>query len=141
MRKKIVWESKHYEFNSDVGRLEQYDEHKVEKPSFESEYDAVAIGDEHIPIQKIMHTPFGLWSVDDSMNPFRQFKFWMGHTNFSIGRNAESILRHTPGVEVLRIITRYRFIVGIGRLFKIRDVRIYINKTLCGTEDVTIEKN
>lgn len=132
--RKIAWESKHYVFDPETAQLTQEPEELEPPQSYEDM--------EGIPVQKVLETPFGLFSVDDVMNPFRQFKFWMGHTNFSLGDNAAYILEHTPGVEVLKILTRYRFMIGIGKLYEIRDVRLNIEKSLCGTtNDLNIEKN
>ena len=133
-KKVISWESKHYEFNIATKSLQQVDEEKAEflKEADEDDIAQMVENGEMIPVQQVMQTPFGLWQVDDAMNPFRQFKFWMGHTNFSIGQNAELILRSMPGVEVLKILTRYRFIIGVGELFDIRNVRTQIEEALCG---------
>jgi hypothetical protein len=39
-------------------------------------------------------------------------------------------MKDVPGVEVLQVITRYRFIVGVGELFDIRNVRTNIEELL-----------
>lgn len=126
MQKQIAWESKHFTFNKTYSGLEKEEPITVDAP-YEDGFE------EEVPVQNLMATPFGLWNVDDSMNPFRDFKFWMGHTNFSIGRNAESVMKRIPGVEVLKVLTRYRFIIGVGKLYHIRDVRTRIEMALCGT--------
>lgn len=124
MKKIISWESQHYSFDNIYGKLQN---------KFTEEEDE--------EVKNMMNTPFGIWSVDDSMNPFKQFKFWMGHTNFSIGRNGKSIIKRVGGVEVLKILTRYRFLIGVGELYNIRDVRTNIEFLLCGsTDDCNLEK-
>ena len=88
-------------------------------------------------MQNVMSTPFGLWKVTDIMNPYKQFKLWMGHTNFTINEKVANLIKKTPGVEVLSILTRYRFLVGIGEMFNIRDVRTTIESAL----DCSSKKN
>ncbi len=137
MQKQIAWESKHFTFNKIYSGLEKEEGVPVtEQAPYEDEFE------EEVPVQNLMATPFGLWNVDDSMNPFREFKFWMGHTNFSIGRNAQAVMKRIPGVEVLKVLTRYRFIIGVGKLYNIRDVRVRVEMALCGTSyDKCIEEN
>lgn len=55
------------------------------------------------------------------------FNFWVGHTNFDITESIAKILEQTEGVESLDIITRYRFRIGIGKIFTDRDVMSNIN--------------
>jgi len=130
MRRVIKWQSQHLEINTLNGKLQDPD------PSFEDDddyYDEMEYEDpmvQRMPIQNVMSTPFGFWRVDDAMNPFKQFKMWMGHTNFSITPEVVEIIKSIPGVEVLQIMTRYRFIIGVGELFDIRDVRSTIETQL-----------
>lgn len=58
------------------------------------------------------------------------FDCWMAHTNFDITPSVKSLLDRIEGVEVLRVCTRYRFFVGVGRLFDFKDVADQIHKTL-----------
>ncbi len=79
---------------------------------------------------QIMNTPFGTFRVDDSMNPFKQFNFWLANTNFKITRRTREILNNIDGIEAVVFLTRYRFIVGIGKLFTQKDVCNAIDKAL-----------
>ena len=56
------------------------------------------------------------------------FDCWVGHTNFDITPSVRDALEEIAGVEVLVILTRYRFFIGIGRMFSFRDVRVTIEK-------------
>lgn len=51
------------------------------------------------------------------------FDCWMGHTNFDITPIIKEELNNIPGIEVLKICSRYRFFVGIGSMFNFTDVR------------------
>lgn len=48
---------------------------------------------------------------------------WVGHTNFDITPSLKRKLSKIEGVEALKIVSRYRFFVGVGRMFNFSDVR------------------
>lgn len=60
----------------------------------------------------------------------QNFDCWMGHTNFNLTKEIRDKLNKTDGIEVLKICSRYRFFVGIGRMFDFKDVRQNIEKLL-----------
>ena len=80
-----------------------------------------------------METPLGYFILDDALNPYKQFEFWVGHTNFDITRSVADTIMACPGVEVFELLSRYRFIIGIGQLFAFQDVRANLQQQLCGT--------
>lgn len=134
MRRIIRWKSQHLEVEPLTGKI-------VEPEYNEDDYDEDYFGnDENYVIQKIqtqnvMSTPFGLWRIDDSMNPYKHFKLWLADTNFSIIPQVVEIIEKIPGVEILQVISRYKFIIGVGELFDIRDVRVAIENSLaCNRE-------
>jgi len=51
------------------------------------------------------------------------FDCWVGHTNFDITPSVFKVLNKTEGVEVLRVCSRYRFFLGVGKMFEFKDVR------------------
>lgn len=55
---------------------------------------------------------------------------WMGHCNFNLTPKIKASLDSIDGVEILKICSRYRFFVGIGRMFKFADVRKAIEDKL-----------
>lgn len=134
MKKQIVWVSQHLELNPRSGKLSYTDE--SEDIPYTDEYEGIQEDQE---AQDLIATPFGLWRIDDTMNPLKQFKLWMGHTNFSIGEKARRFIANIPGVEVLYVLTRYRFIIGVGELFDIRDVRTAIEDGLCENQTNQID--
>ena len=143
MRRIIQWESQHLEINPVSGKLESSNQNCNENELDENYWDDNEnYISQKVHDQNIMATPFGLWKVDDAMNPYKQFKLWIGHTNFSISPIVVEIIKNVPGVEVLKILTRYRFIVGVGELFDIRDVRTTIERSLscnCGAVDLILD--
>lgn len=133
MKRTVKWHSQHLEIDVLTG--------KMRDPVVETEeevgrgYDYDYDDDEHMPMQNVMSTPFGLWKVDDTMNPYKQFKLWMGHFNFTITEDIAQIIDNIPGVEVFQILTRYRFVVAPGELFDIHDVRVSIEEALDCNKD------
>ena len=55
---------------------------------------------------------------------------WMGHTNFDITPKIKDELNCIAGVEIMKICTRYRFFIGIGRMFDFSEVRKEIEDKL-----------
>ena len=64
------------------------------------------------------------------------FDCWMGHTNFNLTEDIKDNLNKIDGVEVLKICSRYRFFIGIGRMFDFSDVRKKIEKEIMTNQGV-----
>lgn len=71
---------------------------------------------------KVIATPMGLIPYNEYTASSKIFNFWIGHTNFSICKNTARLIESADGVETLDIFTRYRFRIGIGKIFEDRDV-------------------
>lgn len=69
------------------------------------------------------------------------FDCWMGHTNFNLTPETKSVLNKIDGVEVLKICSRYRFFIGIGKMFNFNEVRAIIERELESNQGEEIEKN
>ena len=52
-----------------------------------------------------------------------RFDCRIGHTNFNITTSIKDKLNEVDGIEVLNVISRYRFFIGIGKMFKFSEVR------------------
>lgn len=59
-----------------------------------------------------------------------RFDCWIGHTNFNITTSIKNKLNEVDGIEVLNVTSRYRFFIGIGKMFNFSDVRKNIEKTI-----------
>ena len=82
--------------------------------------------------EKSSNIPF-IQLSDDLASEFSlasSFDCWVGHTNFDITPTVRKILDSVEGVEILKICSRYRFFIGVGRMFDFSDVRGNIEKTL-----------
>ena len=58
------------------------------------------------------------------------FDCWVGHTNFNLSKKIASELEKIEGVELLRICSRYRFFIGIGKMFDFKAVMKNLEKRL-----------
>jgi len=66
----------------------------------------------------------------EDIHVISNFDCWVGHTNFDITPKIREKLNIIPGVELLKICSRYRFFVGIGNMFDFTEVRKSIEKEL-----------
>lgn len=80
-----------------------------------------------IPIIPRITTPLGHFSIDDPMSPLNMCDCWTGHTNFDITPAIAEAIESIPGVEIFKTVTRYRFFLGVAKLFEFREVRVAIN--------------
>lgn len=131
--KKIVWENHAYEFNDTFNQFKEVEEDAATENFLESEKDKyLSTFFEPEDPKPIMNTPIGTFEVDNSMNPYRHYKFYIGHTNFTIDNTARVQIKEADGIEVLKVISRYRFLIGVARLFDTVVVRKNLETILCG---------
>ena len=86
--------------------------------------------------ERILYTPMGPYPEESLMKPSDRWDCWLGYTNFSITNEIEEEIggdnagtkEGVEGVEALRVLGRYTFFVGVGKLFEIRE---NIEKKLC----------
>jgi hypothetical protein len=64
------------------------------------------------------------------INLVTNYECWIGHTNFDITEAVKDKINDTLGVEILKVYSRYRFFIGIGRMFDFKDIRQIIEETL-----------
>lgn len=141
MTKKIIWSSHFYEFDPATNTFVEETQDKGEEEYYDKEnmmeIMSIPNGMMAFPVaRKMMQTPFGTFDVDDALNPYRQFKFWIGHTNFGITEDVADMIESTPGVEVLKILSPLRFIVAVGEAFVTKDVHWDIQNRLCDVDTV-----
>ncbi len=128
MKKIIVWEkwADSFDHKNQIDQQNNDDD----ETNYDDDSDFEKISYEKInPIKLIMATiPSNGVSINDSQS----FNFWIAHTNFNITDSIASLIERTDGVEVLDILTRYRFRIGIGKIFRDRDVMKYVNDNIYG---------
>jgi hypothetical protein len=59
-------------------------------------------------------------------------EYWMGHSNFPITTSILDELDNTDGIDILKPISKYRFIIGLGIHFNLTDVRNEIDRNILG---------
>jgi len=96
----------------------------VEHDEFESEYDRELAIDQPQPFISIPE------DISNEIQLTTSFDCWMAHTNFNVTNTIMDKLNKVNGVEVLKICSRYRFFIGVGRMFDFSDVRREIEETL-----------
>lgn len=70
----------------------------------------------------------------EDMAMLSNYDCWIGHCNFDVTEEIKNILDETPGIEVLKVISRYRFFIGVGKMFEFKDVRKHIDKVILNKE-------
>ena len=127
-KKKILWES----WNAKILASEEQPEPQQEEPSYEMPEVEVS-PDFFIPVQsRLIYTPMGAYPEESMLKPSDRWDCWIAHTSFPITGSIASILNtDIDGIEVLKIMGKYSFFIGVAQLFDIRDVRKQINEKIC----------
>jgi hypothetical protein len=81
------------------------------------------------PIKSIF-TPYGIMPLTEQSMASKHFKFWTGHTNFKIEDEHVLVIEDCEGVETVDVLTPVRFRLGIGKLFKDREVMFNVKTAL-----------
>tara|TARA_A100001201_G_scaffold65927_1_gene61778 strand:+ start:2362 stop:2766 length:405 start_codon:yes stop_codon:yes gene_type:complete len=125
-------------------KYEDIIENQVNSPILESilsKYDVGEKGEEEEysyteeeTEEQISMIPLSSKMLDD-IAMLNNFECWMGHTNFDITPEIKDKLNKIRGIELLKICSRYRFFVGIGRMFNFKDVRKVIDEEITSQEE------
>ncbi len=62
-------------------------------------------------------------NFSEQLSLLTNYECWVGHTNFDITESIKSAVEKTDGVEILKICSRYRFFIGVGKMFNFSEVR------------------
>lgn len=130
--KKIAWES----WNAMAQDIDptasiMMDIEEEEPTSFE-QMEKGEINEIFIQQPKFVYTPLGIYPAESTFKPSDRWDCWIGYTNFGITQNIAKILNtEIEGIECLKILGKYSFFMGVGKLFDITDVRQKIETTLC----------
>ncbi len=135
MKKSIVWEVWQSPLDSLLQEPQQQE--NQQQPEYSDGYDESQNFMGQQPNGKYIITQFGAIPVDnitESVN--HNFNFWVMHTNFDLTDEIVDKIQRVPGVEILKIFSRYRAMVGFGKhpSWGIRDIKDSIFKELCQEE-------
>lgn len=139
--KKIAWENwnvKQEEFLLNESKIpeELFDEDIPEDDDMENISPANNIKANYSFLEisnpnRTVFTPFGPYFADSMFKPTDRWDCWLGYTNFTITSEISDIIEEIEGVEALKILGRYSFCIGVGKLFSISEVRKSIEEALC----------
>lgn len=115
--RKVIWESQH------LDSLVPSERHKIISELDPFDEDDKLIEEELRNAPTIMESPLGVFEKDDKFSPYRQFEFWMLHTNFDISSIEFVIANFHEGVEVVQIQSRYRMLIAFAKMFNGTEVR------------------
>jgi len=73
-------------------------------------------------------------SISTEIALANNFDCWVAHTNFNLTESIKNELDKVEGIEILKIFSRYRFLIGVGKMFAFKDVRKTV-ETKLGTLD------
>ena len=115
-------------YESVMKSMEKYQE--VEDMDLPAEYGEEPYGD-HSHGREPEHTSITLdKDFSKEILMATNYDCWMGHANLNLTPIIKEQLDDIDGVEILKICTRYRFFVGIGRMFDFSEVRKNIENKL-----------
>jgi len=129
--KEIAWEK----WEDDIVEERRREDSKIESLDEDGLEESFLEAIENLPMQevpKVVSTAMGIFEIYDRNKPSNQYDCWLGHTNFNITQEVKNCIEDIEGVEVLKVLTRYRFFVGIAKMFDFKKVRIEIEKIACG---------
>lgn len=137
-KKKILWES----WNAKISVEEQQQEPPQEEVSYEMPETEIS-PDFFIPVQsRLIYTPMGPYPEESILKPSDRWDCWIAHTNFPITGGITNVLNtDIDGIEVLKVMGKYSFFIGVAKLFDIRDVRNQINEKICSYTENEIFSN
>lgn len=80
---------------------------------------------------QIIQTPWGAVSFDSILKPSDRWDCWMGYTNFDLTNKVSDKIKIIDGVEALKVMSRYTFCIGVGKMFQFSEVRKEIENAIC----------
>jgi hypothetical protein len=124
MKNIIAWEK----WDADLIEQEIAEQLQIDEDDEELASEAMAMMKK---IPKLVSTPVGIFQLHDKANPIKQLDCWTGHTNFDITKGIQQKIEGVRGIELLMVLSRYRFFVGVGKLFDFKSVRCKLEKSVC----------
>ena len=116
-KKKILWES----WNAKILASSEHQEPQQEEVQAYDAPEVEVSPDYFIPMQsRLIHTPMGAYPEESILKPSDRWDCWIAHTSFPITGNIANILNNDiDGIEVLKIMGKYSFFIGVAKLFDI----------------------
>ena len=134
--KKIMWENwneKEIEL-ADVGAFDDFQDMDIDSEDGVSQMkeDQASMGAFLTELKSpVIYTPFGSVPSESVLKPSDRWQCWLGYTNFDLTHKISDKMKVVNGVEALRIMSRYTFCIGVGKLFNFSNVRKEIEDVVC----------
>lgn len=123
----ILWE----EIDWIEDDLDLDDEDDDDDNSFDSDYgDSNLLKMIAMKRPPLVPTPFGPIPIDDVSSPIHNTRFFVGHLNFHLSKSVQDVINDTEGVEFLKLMSKYRFLIGVGLMFQPMNVQKAIEDAL-----------
>ena len=133
VQKTIAWEKfspqEDEQFKDDASKIEEISDDDDENDDVMMQ--SIMSSSDFISLDDKVQTPFGFYQKDYPFNPYNMFDCWIGHTNFRITKaHVLTLETKIDGVGCLKILSPYRFFIGIEKLFDFAQVRTEIQNSL-----------
>ena len=79
----------------------------------------------------LIQTPFGAVQFESVLKPSDRWDGWIGYTNFNLNNKISDTIKIINGVESLKVMSRYTFCIGVGKMFNFSNVRREIENAIC----------
>jgi len=138
MTRKLAWEKWYDEVEEEKLTFEEPEGYPAEegRVDIEPEPEPHSFAPDMFLIPKKISTPFGIYEAGDPLCPTNLFDCWIGHSNFPICEGEYRILNEEiSGIGALKVISKYRFFIGVEKLFNFADVRREIEYKICYIDD------
>jgi len=139
--KKIAWEKFTAIYDQkelNIGPIEEEEEDESFQDSYDEESEEMMnlVTFNDFAVRKKIKTPFGYYEEIDDFSPYNMFDCWIGHTNFRITNgNVQILNKKIDGIGCLKVLSPYRFFIGIEKMFNFSCVRMQIQDKLCTNLD------
>lgn len=80
--------------------------------------------------KSLIPTPFGPIPIDDVSSPLHNTRFFVGHLNFHLSKTVQDAINDVEGVEFLKLMSKYRFIIGVGLMFQPANVLSAVERAI-----------
>lgn len=88
---------------------------------------------------KVLYTPYGLFAAESMLKPSNRWDCWFCYTSFDITNAMVKNIEEIEGVESIKVLSRYTMFIGIGKLFNSTLVKLDIEDTIAGRNDIVLE--
>jgi hypothetical protein len=86
-------------------------------------------------------TPFGNYDPESYFRPAQRWDCWIAHTNFRLTTDIVSLLVNVEGISAIKIMDRYSFCIGVGKMFNFKHVAAEIGRLLCSAKEEELIEN